>query len=407
MRAAVAERASTSPWPIQGDQTQGDNDAFSFWKLPEQWRADLRAEIDLSRERCEHYLLERYLAEARRHPPAQLKAYYLLRRFLPRAVRHQLNELAIRMRKAPAFPAWPIEPALVDFWRTWAERALEAFGATDQWHIGFWPDGHERCIVLTHDVETEAGMRRIEQMCDLEAKYGFRSSWNLPLEQFHPVDWKMLDKLRLRGFEIGSHGLNHDGKLFRSHRDFLALAPRLDRLAREHDLVGFRSPGTLRQAEWIQTMALDFDESFCDTEPWEPQAGGTCSIFPFFLGPLVELPYTLPQDHTFINVLKRDPMPVWNQKIDWLARRGGMILTLTHPDYVGERRHLGKYEELLRRLNDLESAWRALPSEVAGWWRQRAGLSLSVKDDRPTLMGADTTGAVARRLSREPLFRSA
>jgi peptidoglycan/xylan/chitin deacetylase (PgdA/CDA1 family) len=398
---SAVERASTQPWPVQGD-----NDGFSFWKLPEQWRASLLKQIAKSREHTEHYLFERYLPEGRRHPPSQLKAYYLLRRFLPKPVRHQLNEVAIRLRKPQSFPAWPIETKLVDFWRTWIEQTLEAFGVSDQWHIGFWPDGNDRCIVLTHDVETAAGMKRIEQMCDLEAKYGFRSSWNLPLEQFHPIDWKLLDKLRMRGFEIGSHGLSHNGKLFRSHRDFLTLAPHLDRLSREHGLIGFRSPGTLRQAEWIQTMPIDFDESFCDTEPWEPQAGGTCSIFPFFLGPLVELPYTLPQDHTFINVLKRDPIPVWNQKVDWLARQGGMILTLTHPDYIGMRQHIGKYEELLKHLNELESAWRALPSQVAAWWRQRAALSLSVKDDRAIVVGADTRGAVARRLSSEPLLHS-
>ena len=399
---AVSQRAS-----IETCLVQGDNDGFSFWKLPDQWRTSLRDQIAQSRDYAERYLFERYLPAKRRHPPEQLKAYYLLRRFLPKPVRHQLNELAIRLRKPPTFPAWPIEPTLVDFWRSWAHQMLEAFGVDDQWHIGFWPDGNDRCIVLTHDVETAAGMNRIEMMCDLEARYGFRSSWNLPLEQFHPIDWKLVDKLRRRGFEIGSHGLSHNGKLFKSHRDFLALAPHLERLSRRYDLVGFRSPGTLRQAEWIQTMSIDFDESFCDTEPWEPQAGGTCSIFPFFLGPVVELPYTLPQDHTFINVLKREPMPVWDQKIDWLAQHGGMILTLTHPDYVGMPQHIRKYEELLKRLNNLEAAWRALPSQVASWWRQRAGLSLSVKDDRPTVTGADTEGAVARRLSSEPLFQSA
>jgi len=67
------------------------------------------------------------------------------------------------------------------------------------------------------------------------------------------------------------------------------LIPVIEKLAREHSLKGFRSPSTLRRAEWIAKMDFDFDCSFADTDPYEPQPGGTCSLFPFFLGKLVEL----------------------------------------------------------------------------------------------------------------------
>ena len=91
------------------------------------------------------------------------------------------------------------------------------------------------CIVLTHDVESLRGLALMDRMADLEERYGFRSAWNLALEQY-PVDWKRIDRLRSRGFEFGAHGLKHDGRLFRSDRDFLALAPRLKRIADEHGL---------------------------------------------------------------------------------------------------------------------------------------------------------------------------
>src|SRR5579885_2245050 len=246
-------------------------------------------------------------------------------------------------------------------------------------------------------------MARVEAMADLEERFNFRSAWNLPLQQY-PIDWRLVERLRQRGFEFGAHGLNHDGRLFRSRQNFERLAPRLEALAHEHGLRGFRSPSTLRHVGWLTELDFDFDSSFADTDPYEPQAGGTCSIFPFFIGRLVELPYTLPQDHTLINVLRRQAMPVWAAKARWVASLGGMVPTLVHPDYSGRPPHLGEYAELLKQLNDLEDAWRALPSAVAAWWRRRAALRLSIAGDQPCISG-EAAGAVIRLVSSEPLFR--
>jgi hypothetical protein len=193
--------------------------------------------------------------------------------------------------------------------------------------------------------------------------------------------------------------------LFRSPEDFAKLAPQVERLAVEHEMRGFRAPSTLRDAHAIATMAFDFDSSFADTDPYEPQPGGTCSIFPFHLESLVELPYTLPQDHTLIHLLRRNPLPVWVTKARWIAAQGGMILTLVHPDYCGAGVHLSTYEELLKNFADLEGAWRALPSEVAQWWRQRSGMHLRVEGDKPLISGAGAERAAARRLSEEPLAK--
>jgi peptidoglycan/xylan/chitin deacetylase (PgdA/CDA1 family) len=240
----------------------------------------------------------------------------------------------------------------------------------------------------------------MDLIADLEERYGFRSSWNLPLDQYS-IDWKQIDRLRERGFEFGAHGLRHDGKLFRSEPDFKVLSPKVHCLADEHGLRGFRAPSTLRRAEWIASMTFDYDSSFSDTDPWEPQPGGTCSVFPFFLGErMIELPYTLPQDHTLIHILRRDPLPVWILKANWLAALGGMILTLTHPDYITYC--LGKYEELLKHLTDIDNAWRALPSEVAAWWRRRATLDLHEEGSSLRIDG-EPSEAVVRALGDEAL----
>jgi hypothetical protein len=385
-----------------GVKLPGRNDAFSFWKLPEQWRAALEPTIGPSEAAAERLLLEQYLPEIDRHPPSAMRAYYCVKGLIPQALRHHLNSVAIRARKPLRFPSWPCESALVEFWRAWLKQGLEIQGAADAWHIGFWPEGAKCCIVLTHDVESRKGFDRMELIADLEEQHGFRSAWNLPLAQY-PIDWQRVARLRARGFEFGAHGLCHDGRLFRSHRDFAELAPLLERLAGEHDLRGFRSPSTLRDPRAIATMSFDFDSSFADTDPYEPQPGGTCSLFPFHLSRLIELPYTLPQDHTLIHLLHRNPLPVWTMKAKWIASIGGMILTLTHPDYCGDGVYLKAYAELLKQLAEINGAWRALPFEAAAWWQQRALLRLRVENGRPIISGPGATRATALRLSEQPL----
>lgn len=392
---AVAEEETFNP---------NINDAFGFWKLAESWRCSLEANNRGSEVAAEHYLFERYRPEDSRRPPTGLQMYYPIKRLLPAGVRHYLHSLLVRSRGRPTFPAWPYETNLLRWMCEWMESALLNLQHEDGWHLGFWPDGHDCSIVLTHDVETRAGFERIEAIAELEDKYGFRSAWNLPLEQY-PIDWKRMEKLEKLGFEIGAHGLSHDGQLFRSREDFQRLAPRVEALAREHGLRGFRSPSTLRCIEWLRDMDFDFDSSLADTDPFEPQPGGCCSLFPFFMGRMVELPYTLPQDHTFLHLLRREALPVWAAKARWIASLGGMILTLVHPDYYGRAPYLAEYEELLKQLRDIEGAWRALPSEVAGWWRDRAASRLQLKMGRPIVTGPAAGRATPRRLSSSPLLK--
>ncbi|HUA32617.1 MAG TPA: hypothetical protein VMA09_03365 [Candidatus Binataceae bacterium] len=385
-----------------GKETLARNDAFTFWKLPEEFRAALGGSLRGSEAIAEWYLHEHYLAPAARRPPSTMKYYYAVKRFIPREMRNTMRAV-VMSRPRVEFPAWPIETTLLDFWRGWLQSALATIGATDSWRIAPWPAPYRTAIVLTHDVESPLGVERMRAMAELEDRYGFRSSWNVPLGQY-PIDWAKFEELRAAGFEIGAHGLSHDGRLFRSRRDFLELEPRLERIAREHDLRGFRSPSTLRVAEWIAAMDFDYDASYSDVDPFEPQPGGSLSHFPFFLGSMVELPYTLPQDHTLLNVLHRDPLPVWESKARWIAKRGGMILVLTHPDYLWTDDYRSAYEELLKRLADIEGAWRALPGEVARWWRERSAMSLELRDGAPAISGAGAGRASAQRLSDGPLW---
>jgi len=402
MALTVTQDLAASGEPSALRVAGGRNDAFSFWKLPEKSREAVAALVASSETLAEHFLYERYLPEPQRRPPAAMGAYYRIKSLIPEPLRHRVNAIAVRARGRRGFPNWPCESVLIDFWREWLHSYLEMVDADSGWHIGFWPDARRCCIVLTHDVESPLGMERMERMAEIEERHGFRSAWNLPLVQF-PIDWDRVASLQARGFEFGAHGLSHNGRLFRSAGDFGQLRPLLERLAHEHGLNGFRAPSTLRRADWIALMAFEYDSSFSDTDPYEPQPGGTCSIFPFHLGGMIELPYTIPQDHTLLNLLHRSPLQIWMLKAQWIAACGRMVLLLTHPDYSGTGWHLEQYEELLKRLADIEGAWRAQPSEVAAWWRRRSAMQLVVENDVPKIVGADVRGAVAVRLDSEPL----
>ena len=387
--------------PLDGTREYtGRNDSFSFWKLPEEWRSALAASIDPSGVVADLLLREDYLPARACRTPSALRAYYHVKRLIPRGLRHCLNSAAISARTSPEFPRWPCESALLELRRDWLDDALATLGVQHGWHIGFWPHGLRCCVVLTHDIETRKGFDRMEAVADLEERLGFRSAWNLPLAQYE-IDWNRVAAMRARGFEFGAHGLSHDGRLFRSEQDFAELSPRLERLAAEHDLCGFRAPSTLRDPRWIAAMNFDFDSSFADTDPYEPQPGGTCSLFPFHLSKIVELPYTMPQDHTLLHLIRRNPVPLWISKAKWIASHGGMILTLTHPDYCGHQPRLGLYEELLKHLADLQSAWHALPSQVAEWWRERSDSHLRLDQGRPRIEGPAAGRAVARQCNRE------
>ena len=111
--------------------------------------------------------------------------------------------------------------------------------------------------------------------------------------------------------------------------------------------VGFRSPATQRNWEWMPLLGFDYDTSYPDTDPFEPQSGGCCSWLPFFNGNLVELPITLPQDHTLFVILGHQDERVWLDKTEQLRAAGGMALLITHPDYTDHGPLIAAYRRLL------------------------------------------------------------
>jgi peptidoglycan/xylan/chitin deacetylase (PgdA/CDA1 family) len=231
-----------------------------------------------------------------------------------------------------------------------------------------YPEGCNTAIVLTHDVETQEGYEFIPRIIEIENRYGFRSSWNLVAHKYS-LHRPITDLIVERGHEIGIHGYNHDGTLYYSKDRFLRRAAYINEALRKYGAVGFRSPQVHRNLAWLQHLDILYDASCFDYDPYQPFPGGTGSIWPFMAGKFVELPYTVPQDHTLFYALKVRDISIWKKKTKWLAENQGMILTLTHPDYLMRERRLAFYEEYLSYLNEIPRAWRCLPREMAARYR--------------------------------------
>lgn len=269
---------------------------------------------------------------------------------------------------------WPQEDRYVRFQYAVMEHVLQLSGLESLDIVGFWPADRQFAFVLTHDVEARAGYDHVRELMALEEQYGFRSSFNFVPEGY-VVEPDLLAEMRTRGFEIGVHGLNHDGRLFLSESKFRSRAQRINAYLEAWQAVGYRSPMTHRQPEWMQALDIEYDLSFFDTDPFEPMAGGTMSIWPFCVGKFVELPYTLIQDHTYLEVFNHRTPDVWLEKVDFLRRHHGMVLLNAHPDYLIDREHWRVYEEFLAAMREFGDAWNALPREVARWWRARQASS--------------------------------
>jgi hypothetical protein len=319
--------------------------------------------------RSERYLPPRSTAVR----AAARRGYYAVRPLLPRSAQIAARRAFTGLQSRAAFPAWPAEPALHRLSELVLGFAADAAGAPLP-RIAPWPRGKDWALVLTHDVETARGRDGIGRVRAAESRAGARSSWNLVPQRYDVPD-ELVAQLRSDGCEIGVHGLKHDGRDLGSERLLRRRLPEMRAWAQRWEAVGFRAPATQRRWEWMPQLGFDYDSSYPDTDPYEPIAGGCCSWLPFFNDDLVELPITLPQDHTVFVILDAGE-ELWHDKAELLRREGAMALMITHPDYLFDDELLAAYRRFVDRFAADSGVWNALPSEVSAWWRRRRATTL-------------------------------
>jgi glycosyltransferase involved in cell wall biosynthesis len=293
-------------------------------------------------------------------------AYYHMKPVIPRALQLCIRRRWAKRRRRANVDSWPID-------RT-------ACIAPPGWPG--WPGGKQFALILTHDVEGKKGFSRVEQLMNVDMKWGFRSSFNFVPEGEYEVTDAARQRLDQAGFEVGIHGLEHDGRLYSSKATFSSKASRIRTYLQRWHAAGFRSPFMQHNLAWLHQLGAEYDSSTFDTDPFEPQPDGVGTIFPFWVrGPAdtgyVELPYTLCQDFNLFVVLEEPNIDIWKKKLDWVAEHGGMALLDTHPDYMcfegkAEREEFPAsfYEDFLRYAKEKYEGrfWHALPREVARFY---------------------------------------
>ncbi len=290
--------------------------------------------------------------------------YYRIKPAIPRPMQLFFRRQLVRIQRSRNRDKWPIDPHSSDPPKGWKG----------------WPEGKRFALVLTHDVESSQGVGKCRELAQKEENLGFRSSFNFVAEKyFIPGDLRR--HLAGKGFEIGIHGLYHDGKYFDSKEVFLARAERINHYLKDWNVVGFRTPSMLHNLEWLHALHIEYDASTFDTDPFEPQPDGVGTIFPFFVPSqesgkgYVEMPYTLPQDFTLYILMKEKNNGIWKKKLDWIAEKGGMALLNIHPDYLMMRKKekgsgcypLDYFIEFLEyvSMRYKNEFWHALPADVA------------------------------------------
>ena len=195
------------------------------------------------------------------------RIYYGLKPFVPQVIRTAVRrKWALRLRDRIG-DVWPIMPGSEHPPSNWQG----------------WPDGKKFAFVLTHDVESSAGLANCPSLAQLEIELGFRSSFNFVPEGSYRVPAELREELTANGFEVGIHDLKHDGHLFSSHRGFKRRAVKINGYARKWGASGFRSGFMLRNLDWLHDLDVQYDASTFDTDPFEPQPDGGHTIFPFWV----------------------------------------------------------------------------------------------------------------------------
>lgn len=385
-RFASRSDAARPPASVEDvlDSVTLDGDACSFPFDPDEVVENLR--------------LERYLPtfQANGHESVRStfvrNAYYAVRPLLPVAVRKHLQRMALRGWDQRPFPKWPVDHTVESIFERMLMLSLQANRVDSIPFIWFWPDGLSACTVMTHDVETSRGRDFCMALMDLNDSFGVKSSFQLVPEERYTIPEKLLRLIRERGFEINVHDLNHDGNLFRDHKEFLRRAAKINQYVRDFGAIGYRSGVLYRNPDWYDAFDFSYDMSVPNVGHLDPQSGGCCTTKPFFIDKILEIPVTAAQDYTLFHILQQYSTELWKKQIELISAKHGMANFVVHPDYVMEPRARKIYAELLLHLCDLRrdaGLWIALPREVNAWWRARTQMTLVRDGDRWRIEGAE------------------
>jgi hypothetical protein len=310
-------------------------------------------------------------------------AYYSIRPLMPVSIRKHLQRARLKGWDRIAFPKWPVDRTVNELFEMVMTYSLKANSLKHIPFIWFWPDGAPSAAMMTHDVETAQGRDFCSAVMDIDDAHGINASFQVVPEQRYEVSQDYLDSMTKRGFEVAVQDLNHDGRLYKNRKQFLERVGKINSYRRQWGVDGFRAAVLYRREEWFGDLDFSYDMSIPNVAHLDPQRGGCCTVMPYFIGKLLELPVTTIQDYSLFHILQDYKIDLWKTQIELIMEKHGLLSFIVHPDYVITAPERKVYEELLSYLAGLRrdrGIWTATPGEVNRWWRQRAEMKI-VEDE--------------------------
>lgn len=310
---------------------------------------------------------------------AARKAYYTMRPLLPVLVRKYFQRIYFRGWYRRPFPNWPVDLSVENMLERILVLYMKANGVDEVPFIWYWPDGAQGCVLMTHDVETEAGRDFCARLMDIDDDYGVKASFQIVPEKRYAVAEGFLRAIRDRGCEILIQDLNHDGDLYLDWKEFSRRVTLINQYGRDYGARGFRAALMYRNQDWYSALDFSYDMSIPNVAHLDPQPGGCCTVFPYFIDNVLELPVTTTQDYALLHILRNSDISLWKTQVRLILEKHGLISFIVHPDYITAPTTQRVYKDLLsylRRLRAKENVWMTLPGEVDNWWRARSQMTL-------------------------------
>lgn len=350
------------------------NTLSDFWKLDKAFPSKLKDKVEIANKEINNLLLN---IEIKRPTYSKLDFLYQL---APPELRNFMYKLLFKNKKGRYNDHMP----RVDILRRRILKSLKKANKEIK-AVSLWEKGKKFAISLSHDCDSSSAYKNIDYTREIEEKFGFKSCWNFPSHQYK-IDKEKLRKLKKQGCEIGLHGYKHDVSFpFEKEGIIRNRIKHSLKMLQGFDLKGYRSPLLLRSDTLFKVLkdyflydssVHDFDISSPYKLKSDKSRTGCETIFPYFIQPgLVELPVTMIQDFRMIKLgfSKNQIYRAWKKKIDLIRGYGGMVMLLTHPDdhIFGNEEYFDVYERILNYLSKFDNAYRALPYEIAEWWKER------------------------------------
>jgi hypothetical protein len=325
------------------------------------------------------------------------RLYYFLRPIMGASVRALIQGFRIRDWEKLSFPQWPVDTTVENLCEKLLLLAMKANGVERVPFVWFWPAGARACVIVTHDVETQAGVEACHQLMNVDDEFGLKACFNIVPRGRYAIPDGFIEEIRGRGFEVGVQDYNHDGRLYDDRRKFLRRVAVINRFGKDHEISGFRAAVLYRRTEWYRDLDFAFDMSIPNVAHLDPQRGGCCTVMPYFIGNLVELPVTTTQDYTLFRLLKQHSIDLWETQIKTIMEKNGLVSFIVHPDYLVNSEDKLVYRELLNLLKTIREqgqTWIALPTQVNAWWRARNKMSIERVADSYRIVGEGAEQAV-------------